>query len=1123
MKKNWLFPDRRIFPFRSGKTFRIMKISVFLFLTGIISIYAANSYSQTTRLSLDLRETTVGEVLTNIENQSEFYFLYSNKLVDVNRKVSLQAKNKSVSNILDHLFADTDIRYLVYDRQIILSPEEMLKKTIEQQNAPPQEIVITGKVSDEDGNPLPGVNILIKGTLAGTISNADGNYSIEVDDPNATLVFSFIGFIPQEIAVGNQTSINVSMEVDAIGIKEVVAIGYGTQEKASLTGAIGNVEGEALEKVPSLSLSNTLAGKMPGLVTLNRSGEPGEDFSTFFIRGVSTLGNNSPLVVIDGVAGRGGVNTINPRDIESISILKDASAAIYGAQAANGVILITTKRGKSGKPTISYSANQGIVQPTRMPEMADAATYAEYLNYQLGLFNQSPQYTLEDIQKFRDGSSPLTHPNTDWIDETVKNFSTQSQHNLSVRGGNENVKYFVAGNYSNQDGIFKNGLHDYKVLGGRSNIDVNITDNLLVSAGLYFTETNQMRPYTPTKGILQSAYRGYPTLMNILPNGKPGYALATFQNPTVQATDATGFRNDKQYLYQTTFSFKYDIPFVNGLGLTGQIAYDQQQNDYKGWALPYFLYAYDAEDDSYSETKVGPTNPQLDQQSSLRTKVDENIRLTYSIENETHRLNAFAAVEQTENKYNFIYVFRQDYATSAIDQIFAGSPVNMQTDGSATRFARRNYFGRISYGYQNKYLVDFNIRYDGSTNFPKSKRYGLFPGISVGWVISDEPFLQGLEFVDQLKLRGSWGQMGNDQIDPFQYLAAYTITSGAFFGTSRELQQGIRKSVEPNINVTWEVANITNVGFDATLWEGMLAVTADVFKTRRENILSQRSASIPNFTGLSLPDENIGIVENSGFELQLSHQRNVRDNFNYTVRGNASYARNKVIFVDEAIDRLEWQKSEGLPMNSDLYYINKGIYRSQEEIDNSPHPSGTRVGDLQYEDVNGDQVIDSRDRKRLDKTAIPEIVFGSGFSVQYNSFDLDVFFQGQGRAWKYYYIPQGVFGNVIKEMAENRPGPNNPNSKYPNIYSDEGEPGAWDSDFWLYSASFVRLKSLELGYKLPSNLLSKLGIINARIYVNGLNLLTIDKLKYIDPEGDVNRGLHYPQNRVFNFGIDITI
>lgn len=983
---------------------------------------------------------------------------------------------------------------------------------------------VSGQVTDATtGEMLPGVNVVIQGTQTGTATNSDGEYSIEVPDPESSLVFSFIGYASQTITVGDRNVIDVNLVSDFQALDELVVVGYGVQEKETLTGSVTEIGGANLEEAPTVSLSNTFSGRLPGLVALNRSGEPGEDFSNLLIRGRSTLGNTNPLIVIDGVAGRDGLNNIDPRDVESISVLKDASAAIYGAQAANGVILVTTKRGNPGKPTIRYSANQGFVQPTRMPEMADAATYADFLNYQLGLHNQDPLYSDEDIQKFRNGTSPLTHPNTDWIDETIKDYSTQSRQSLSIGGGSDNVQYYVSGNYSNQDGMFKNGIHNYNVLGGRANIDADITENLQVSVDLSVSEQNRIRPVHSTEQIVEFTYRGYPTQHNYYNNGLPGFAVASTQNPAFWATDATGYNNNKTSLYQTSVSFDYELPFVEGLGISGRISYDKVHADDKEWATPYTIYTYDADTDTYEPNTGGPSQPQLEQRKSFSSMMNGNVRINYATEIEDHKLNAFAAIEQTEDKSNFIEAFRRNYQTTAVDQIFAGSAINMDTDGSASRFARRNYFGRISYGYQGKYLVDFTLRYDGSSAFPEDGRFGLFPGASAGWVLSEEAFLQETDFIDHLKLRGSWGEMGNDAIAPFQYLATYNLTQGAVFGADRTIRQGTARSVEPNPNVTWEVARTTNIGLDAELLEGRLNLTLDVFKTRRTNILAPRNASVPDYAGLELPDENIGIVENKGIEFQVEHRRIISNDFTYAIRGNMSFARNKIVHIDEAPDIPEWQKAEGMPMGSDLYYNAIGIYRSQSEIDNTPSPSGTRVNDLQYEDVNGDGQINALDRKRLSKSPIPEITFGSGISFWYNNFSLDILLQGQARAWKYFWMPQGTFGNVIKDFAENRPGPDNPNSEFPNIYSDEAEVGAWESDFWLYNASFVRLKNVEFGYSIPTDLTDRLGIQNARVYVNGLNLMTIDKLKYLDPEGDAHRGRHYPQNRVFNVGIDISI
>lgn len=1102
------------------KLLKIMKLTSILLLFSVFSAFASKTYSQTKTLNVNVENATVKEVLSVLEDQSEFYFMYSSKVIDVNREVSLDLKNKKIDNVLDNMFANTNVNYTIKDRIIVLTTPEVLNAG---SLAELQQKSVSGKVTDENGNSLPGVTVLVKGTMKGTITDAEGKYSLLIDDRSAYLVFSFIGYVSQDIPIDGKTTIDVLLVTEVMGLNEVVIIGYGFQRKATLTGSISNIKGATIEESASLNISNSIAGRLSGVVVLNRSGEPGNDETQLLIRGISTLGSSNPLIVIDGVAGRGGLNQIDPRDIESISVLKDASAAIYGSRAANGVILVTTKRGSIGKPVISYSFSQGITQPTRVPDYADAATLAEFQNEQLLEGGQSVKFTPDEIEKFRNGTDPINYPNTDWIKSTLKDYSTQSRHSLAIRGGSEDVKYYVSANLSNQDGIFKNGISNYKTLGIRSNIDLAITENIQVSLDLSSQEQDNRQPSTGVGDILENTYRNYPYLVDVYPNGLPGAGFMDNANPQVMVTDAQGYRDREINLYQTKATIKINVPQIHGLDISGFVAYDKLQNTSKSWEKPYTTYRYNSVTDTYTSIAAGGIlTPRLTESSLFNNVISANAKIAYTRTFKNHRLNSFAAIEQSTLKSNDFSAFRKNFISSEIDQLFAGGVAEQVANGSASESARRNVFGRLSYGYLEKYLFDINMRYDGSSSFPEDSRWGFFPGVSVGWIMSEESFIQNsLDFVNHLKLRASVGKMGNDAILPFQYLSSYSFLTGALFGNPNVATTGIMAGVEANPYITWEVANTANIGLDASLWNDDFGMTVDVFKTTRSNILTQRNASIPQYSGLILPLENIGIVENKGIELTLSHKRKLAS-LNYSVGGNVSFARNTVIDIDEAATQYEWQTAEGHSIGTELYYTSLGIYRTQQEIDNSPHPSGTRIGDLQYQDTDKNGEINDADRVRLDKTSTPEIVFGMNFDLQYRQFYMSALLQGQARSWQYYFIPQGLFGNILVDMAENRPSTDPANSKYPNLASEDNEVSAWTSDFWLRDTKFIRLKNLELGYNLPKNVAERMGLMGLRLYVNGFNLFTIDKLKWFDPEGNAYRGVNYPQNKIYNFGVSIT-
>jgi len=860
---------------------------------------------------------------------------------------------------------------------------------------------VTGTIKDNAGNPLPNVSILIKNSTRGTATDASGNFAIAAK-PADIIVFSFTGYETKEIKVNKQSQLSVVLEAKINSLNEVVVVGYGKEKRANLTGSIASVSGKELSTAPTISLTNSFTGLLPGVITKNVSGEPGRDEADILIRGRNTTGNNNPLIVVDGIQNASGWQYLNPNDIESVSVLKDASAAIYGAQAANGVILITTKRGTLGKPTISYTYNQGINQPTRVPKMANSASLARYFNEMLVKQGQTAQYTEEEIAKFENGSDPLNYPNVNWFNEVLKKSSLQSQHNLSMRGGSEDIKYLVSGSYSNQNSIFKNGSHNFKTYSFRSNLDARVNKNVKVSLDVNGGIDDGNYPAFSTKETFQALNNNLPFMPVFYPNGLPSSGVERGENPILMVSDATGNNNHKVQRFSAKVFFDIKVPGIDGLGVDGYFNYRNVIVLDKNWQKPWTDYSYDKSTNTYNPVIGGGIgSPQLEQGLINQKNTLINLRLKYEKRFNGHYLNTFIAVEQSHGTSLDFSAFRRDFITSQLDQLFAGSLINQEADGSASEEGRKNLFGRIHYDFQGKYLLDFNYRYDGSSNFPKGRQYGFFPGLSAAWKISDEPFIKDkLHFVDNLKLRASIGQIGNDRIAAFQFLRLYNLSSRGYnFGETPTQSLGLTAGVTPNPNVTWEVATISNLGLDGSLWNGLLGFTADVFQQRRSNILATRSLAIPSFTGLSLPNQNIGIVENKGFEIELSRSRTIR-NFSYRIAGNIAYSANKVIDISEASNVPDWQKAEGHAIGADKYYISTGIIRTQEELDKIPVYPGTKVGDLKYKDVNDDGKISAEDMVRLDKTSIPQITYGFNLSMNYKAFSLFANFAGASKVWQ---------------------------------------------------------------------------------------------------------------------------
>jgi TonB-linked SusC/RagA family outer membrane protein len=982
--------------------------------------------------------------------------------------------------------------------------------------------IVRGLVTNSEGEPLAGVSITVKGTGIGTSSDSKGNYSIDAPE-DGTLVFSFVGFNTTEIVVGNRRTINVTLETTSLRLEDVVVnVGYGTQRKVTLTGSVASINSKDLQSNPVTNIGNSLAGLLPGLMSKNTTGQPGKDDPIVFIRGSSTTGNNSPLVVVDGVQGVSGWQRINPNDIESISVLKDASAAIYGARAANGVILITTKRGTTGKPTISYSANFGFSQPTRLPKLADAATLAGYINDLLVMQGQSIRYTEDEIQKFKDGTDP-NYPNNNWYKDVLKPTTPQSQHYLNIRGGTEAIKYSVSGSFSNENGIFKKDVTNFKVYSIRSNLDAKV--NKYLKVGFDLNNSFQNGNYARADFNLLRQVPFYPVYW---PNGLPSAGVEGGQNPAIEATSAWGNDNNKVEQTAVKASFDLVIPWVKGLGVDGYFAYNKDETKRKLWQTPFTVYNYDKVNDAYIPvTGGGILRPQLTQSLNNGKNTLYNLRIKYEKQFNDHHLSTFVAMEQSESISNSFSAFRKNYLSSSIDELFAGSLIDQNTDGTSVESSRENFFGRISYGFKEKYLVDFNFRYDGSSNFPKGNQWGFFPGASVAWRISEENFMKkNPGAITNMKLRASYGQIGNDAIAAFQNLRLYTLNSrGYTYGTTQSATQGLVAGVSPNPNITWEVLKTENIGFDADFWNGMLGMSLDIFKQKRSNILATRDLAVPSYTGLILPAENIGIVENKGFELLLSHANRINDELTYKIEGNVAYAKSKVIDLSEPQNVPEWQKAKGHILGADLMYEAMGIYRTEEELNASPHWPGAKVGDLIYKDVNGNATIDAGDRVRTDKTNTPEVTFGLNFSLNYKNFSLWTNFAGAANVWQYYVMDFRISLNSLAEILKNRYVTGSMDSKYPILptVSTESEPSGLHSTFWMRDASYVRLKTLELSYTLPETVLSKIKVLNSvRIYVNGNNLFTLDKLKWVDPENINPTGSFYPQSKIYNLGLNVS-
>ncbi|MBL0739804.1 SusC/RagA family TonB-linked outer membrane protein [Chryseolinea lacunae] len=1013
------------------------------------------------------------------------------------------------------------------------------------------DITIQGKVSSsDDGATLPGVNIIVKGTSIGTTTDADGKYSISVPNAESVLVFTFIGYKTQEAVVGSRTAIDISLESDVETLSEIVVVGYGEQKKETLTGSISQVKGDDIVKSPQPNVSNSLAGRFSGIIASNRGGEPGYDGSTFTIRGQATTGSNDVLVVVDGIPGQlGGLERLNPNDIESISILKDASAAVYGSRAANGVILVTTKRGKSGKPTIAYSFNQGFSSPTRLPHMADAATYAtiqneiDYYTNNAGGMNQ--HYSEAEIQKFRDGSDPLNYPNTNWAKETLKKVALQNQHNLSIKGGTEDVHYYVSLGKTHQDGLYKNGATQYNQYSFRSNIDANVTKDFKVSLSLSGRQEDRKYPTYGANDIFRSIYRAYPTTIATYPNGLPSTGVEN-NNPVVMATDMGGTNMNPQNVFNGILRASYALPFVKGLSIDGFYSVDKIWNFGKVFSQPYTLYRYNSGDGTYSPVVTGGSSGlgKMVESQDNTSMITDNLKLNYEKQLGNHYVSAFVAYEQSKVHRETFNATRLNYPTIQTPELSQGGSAATDRDntGSSFNYARKSYIGKLAYNYKEKYLFEAQMRIDGTSNFPAGHRYGYFPAVSAGWRISEEGWFSNVEAINDLKIRASYGELGNDnanqiagndKLTQFQYFNNYSFNNVYVIGGDKHPGIDLTKLANPEI--TWEVAKKTDIGLNATVARN-ITFEFIYFTQDRSRILTPRNASIPGVSGIAnpfndnsanyaplVPFENIGKVRSSGFETTIGYNKRQGD-FWYGASANMTLAKSKIIFIDEASGTLDYQRQTGRPLNTYLLYNAIGIFRTQADIDSNPHLANAKLGDLIYEDYNKDGKITADDQVRTEYGNIPQITYGVNLSGGWKNFDIALLFAGQGRVNQYVLAESGTVGNFYSTWADNRWSPTNPEGSYPRVdnrASSSVNGGLYKNNFWLNNSSFVRLKNVSIGYNVPTTLLSKYRISALRLYANAFNLFTITKVKDYDPEGSSESGQFYPQQRIINVGVNI--
>lgn len=1144
-----------------GKLLRIMKITFFQAFLAIV--FASISYAHDLNgqgildkeITIDAKDAQLKNVLTEIEKRATVRFGYSPKMIREKQLVSIHASDKKLSYILNQLLLPLGISYEVISDRISLyktSSSDAGEQLLTGDLPPPA--LITGKVTDDTGAPLPGVNVLEKGTTNGTTTDAEGIYTLNAAD-NATLVFSFIGYTSQEIAVDNRTTIDVMLAADIRTLNEVVVVGYGEKKRANLTGAVESVGSEVLESRPITNTMAAIQGVIPGLVIQRASGQPGTEGFNLNIRGFSSAnGSNAPLVLIDGVAG--SLDLLNPADIESISVLKDASASIYGARAAYGVILVTTKKGKTGAAKFTYSTNVAV---TKLAGMMDTPNHYQFavMDNEANIHNgAAPMYTPELLERVRIGDpNPIPHPvygssgwmlfftSTDWRSAVFEN-GFQQKHILNVSGGGNNSSYYLSGSYADQKGVIKYGDDNNKRYNLRMNYDYDFSKRIRLETKLALE--NQQRTDiggAGSGGVMYEAIFGMPNHPIYTQGGEKYFAQGGWGNAVAIAKEAATATFNTRNI-NTNLKLIVDIADGLKLNLQSGINYQSQHNKDIGKSHP--LYTWDESSIAYYSI-ANPDKSWLSQYSSENVYRNFTGYFQYSkLLGSKHEVDIMAGASHEETDFDWFNAQRINFVDDEVWALGLGSTDNMSNDGGGNHWAIRSVFSRVGYTFNNKYLLEANLRYDGSSRFQPDTRWGLFPGVSAGWRMSEEDFIRNLGFFDNLKLRLSYGETGNQEVvglydyyqlinigrnwpDPYGY--PYPFGEGG-----RDQSAYLAGMVSRNR--TWETVATTNVGLDATLLSSHLDFSFDYFIKRNIDMLIP--VTYPSMLGANPPYSNAGELRTQGFETSLTWKDQVGD-VRYSARVILSDAKNKIIDYGGG-DTYQLglnQVREGYPMNTYFAYEFDGIIRTQEELNAYKQlvgvPEDIGIGDARFKDRNGDGKISLYgDTPGQDGDVVnagntsPRYTYGINLDVKWKNFDLGIFLQGVGKRtlfregeyampWSDWWRqpPLFYYGNTWNEDRQNAP--------YPRI--SHGNIRYWNyqaSTMQAVDASYVRLKNLQIGYSLPENLISKISVTRARIYFSGFDLWEKHNVKGgWDPESSTT-GFNYPFQRLYSFGVDIT-
>lgn len=1116
--------------FLTKKNFRIMKLVLMMLTAILFEISASDSYAQSTKIDLDVENFTVKEVLKTIESKSEFTFFYNDKAVDTGRRVSLHVREMQIGEILQRMLPECSFR--VENRKIILLPgRRSAGATV------PAVRKITGKVIDNRKEPVAGASISVPGTTRGTVTNAEGLFELEVPE-DATLRISYIGYKEKRIKAGSQTNLVVTLEEDTQLLDEVVVVGFGTQKKVNLTGSVATVNAADLAERPQPNVQNMLQGKISGMQIVTNTAQPGRDTGSISIRGKGSFGASAaPLILIDGVVGE--LNVLSPDDIESVSVLKDAaSASIYGARAANGVILVTTKKGKSGKARISYSFNYGWQQATKLGDQIwDSSTYMEMYNGMVDRMGGRTKYTPEMIAKYSDPNRDrLLYPDYDWMDETFETGHAMT-HNLNVSGGNEKTTYNISLGYLDQAGLLAH--HDYKRYTGLISLENQVHERIRIGATANFYNGKLDEPYYTNSSLINMINSSRPMTRPFLPDGSGRYSYESFpesyggewqnRNPVwvmnetsrnienwianAQAYTYVDFvkKDHMQLTWTTKGGFRYNDQFLKShYPARPQGFYYLKESDYKPGGADEHLLATDF----FPEKGVRNYTHRL-----LYTMFYTTLDYRWSITPD-HEISVLAGFQEEGQSLRKMEGKRESYPSDSMTELNGGSTVGQTLSGGVTEYALRSLFGRVTYAYKSKYLLEGNFRYDGTSRIHRDHRWGVFPSFSGAWRISEEPFVkENATWIDNLKLRASWGKLGNSEIGDYPYQEVYS-SAGYIF--NNEVMQGVVQTALKDKSLQWETTSVTDIGADLNLFNNKISLTFDWYNKITDGILSQ--AAIPASVGMTAPTINYGKLRNRGVEFEIGHRNRIGD-FTYGAGFMASLNKNEVLEL-RAPSYGSYIYEVGKPYGEHYLYIWDGIFQSEEDIEKSPkHPNNPKPGDIKFKDLDDNGVIDSKDRTMVEGV-YPKMLYSFNLNFGYRDFDLSLFFQGIGgrKIWTNFFgeDPFSQGSSPGKKFLDAWT-PENTDTDVPALYAWGYAPMCnTRSTYHLKNASYLRLKNLQFGYNLPQRWLSKCGVDFLRIYFSGENLFTFTSYPDYDPErsGD---GWHvqYPQAKTYSLGLNL--